>query len=212
MFGEIAKHDYLYNDKGAAALADQLGTNLEALRATGGAVPLEQVQELKKRCGADGRVFGFKAFYYHVDASPWLPEFALDSNTRVIHLYRDRPFETFTSRKLAQATGSWLNAEYPEARLEFSESEYLQFRDQARSQYQEWRRLLWLGKPTSAFIEMEYSSIGSRDALDAAAEFLRLDDLKLPKMKKQRTRPVTEYWADPNVIAPWLHDRLASEG
>lgn len=209
IFGEIGKADYFENDRNAKQFARYLGVDTQdpELRHPGARLPyVLKALECSKRVG---KIFGFKAFYYHVQQSPWIQELIFSPQSRVIHLYRDRVFDTFTSLSLARHTSIWHTKSYPDdILLDFDEPAYLRFRGEIQRRYRRWNQDLRERKRDTEVLEIEYSDIGADSALEAVSEFIDVTDIRKPRMKKQRRRNSYEYWRQGYAVKPYLEDRL----
>lgn len=113
VYGELAKRGYLTQDRGAAWFLRDIGKSLDQVDSASGAVPRSFVEQAIAKCRQDDKVFGCKIFYSHEGPSPWIPEFVMSPSSMVIHLYRDRVFDTYTSLALAERTRAWQRIAYP---------------------------------------------------------------------------------------------------
>lgn len=92
--------------------------------------------------------------------------------------------------------------------LDFDESAYLRFRNNIRRDFFQWKEELQERKKGWEVLELEYGQIGSSTACKMVSEFIGVDDLRLPKLKKQRSRNTEDYWEAKDVIDQYVDDRL----
>jgi hypothetical protein len=208
IYGEIGKDDFLKNDSGKARIARDLNLNIEELTKIGGAVPSELVEKLKQNSHLDRKAFGCKIFYYHIEKRAWIEEFLLSDRTKVIHLFRNYIFETFTSLMLASKSGNWLGSQYPDMKLDFDRDEYIKYRKFAEQNFYRWFNYLETRKKREDLITVEYSLIGTDKMVQIVRAFLSLEDLSLPALPKQSKKSAVDYWKDFDSIQPYIGDRI----
>jgi len=208
MYGEIGKGDFFENDAGSKKFSADLGIDHETLRAAYRSAPWDLVTKLRGKCRGQGKIFGCKVFYCHVDANPWISDFLLAPETRVIHLYRNRVFDTFTSLMLARTTGIWHSSQYPDVKLKFDEAAYQEYRESVRTNFRRWSRLLASEKTPEEVLEIEYSAIGSGVAVELIAPFLGFEDLGFPSLEKQSKHDAISYWDESDNVGEFTNDRV----
>jgi LPS sulfotransferase NodH len=208
VYGEIGKQDFLKNDSGMVRIANDLNIDTRTLTEMGGALPANLVQELREKSRSEQKVFGCKIFYYHIEDNPWMDAFLRSDQTKVIHLFRNSIFDTYTSLMLARKSGKWHGSQYPELHLRFDSSDYLKFRHSVMDNYNRWSAYLASSKKPEDLVTVEYSMIGKDRLLDILNQFLSVEDLKTPALRKQSTKNPVNYWSDATAIQPYIGDTI----
>lgn len=211
IYGEIGKKDFLKNDSGVARIARDLNIEIEELTEIGGAVPPNLVKKLQEKSHLNGKAFGCKIFHYHIEKNVWIEKFLLSNNTKVIHLFRNNIFETFTSLMLARKSGNWVGSQYPDIKLDFDQAEYFKFRSFVENNFARWATYLESRKRKEDIVTVEYSMVGGDEMSQVLGPFLGLDDLSLPILKKQSKKEAIQYWTDFHSIQPYIGDRIIGE-
>jgi LPS sulfotransferase NodH len=151
------------------------------------------IDALRMRAQSMQKLFGCKIFYTHVPGVNLLRS-GYFRNAVILHLYREKVLDAFTSLKLARATGKWMFESYGDVRLDFDVDEYMIFRTSLRSAFADWRTWLATNHPPGRLMEIAYSRIGTEQLLDDVGAMLGIGGLVPPLVFKQARKPAEEYW------------------
>ncbi|MCC5987626.1 MAG: hypothetical protein JJT95_08080 [Pararhodobacter sp.] len=215
-YGEIFKEGFPDNRKGWKRLASYFPDE-ETARALHGSDVLTFWHRLVAAHEGAARVVGAKIFYHHRSKdSLWQQVY--DPNSMVIHLWRDRVFDTYVSHLRAKHTGTWLQRkdaatatetgdEESEPALPFDRDAYLKYRRMVRNRFHRARKRLQ-GHP--AVLSVEYDEIAAPAALsDRLGDFFGEKVSLRETLRKQARRAPISYLANPEEAEAFVQDRLS---
>ena len=206
MYGDILKTDFYMGDKGAPRVCADLGMTMSEAASMHRSDPIVIVDALSERARTMGQRFGCKIFYTHEHGVNIL-RLGYFRDAVILHLFREKILDAFTSLKLARATGKWMYESYGDVRLDFDVDEYRVFRSKLRSDFAHWRAWLATNHPPERLMEIAYSRIGTDHLLDDVVALLGIDALTLPLLVKQARRPVEKYWRQ-GLVRHFAEDKL----
>lgn len=205
-YGEIFKHEQVPReinvDMGASERAQHLyKTDMQQFWA----LLLEQQRENPKYVGA-------KIFPKHRTGDPiW--DVIFSHQSRVIHLWRARLFDTYVSGLRAQQSGKWnvkqgvpVGPRFRESKVHFDSEKYLRYRKKKRCEFAMTIAALEQHPKT---IQIEYSEISAPEALAGRlSEFFDVAVTLQPTLQKLATMPAIDYLENPADAVPYVDDLL----
>ena len=206
MYGEILKTDFYARDKGATRVCADLSMTMPEAASMHRSDPIVIVDALRKRARSMGQQFGCKIFYSHKSGAN-LVRLGYFRDAVILHLFREKTLDAFTSLKLARATGKWMYESYGDVRLDFDVDEYMVFRTKLRSDFADWRDWLATNHPPERQMEIGYSRIGTDELLDDVVALLEIDALAPPPLSKQARGPAEGYWRQ-GLVRHYAKDTL----
>ncbi|KPQ07493.1 MAG: sulfotransferase [Rhodobacteraceae bacterium HLUCCA12] len=158
------------------------------------------------------RIVGAKLFPRHRRGDPiW--DLVFSGTPRVIHLWRNRIFDTHISSLRSQTSGQWQlkKDQQPDTQdtsrpIRFDADKYLRYRKSARREF-EWVTSRLADNPKA--LSVEYAEIADPAKLSLRfSEYFGVPVTLETTLQKMTTRPALSYVENPEEAAPFVDDLL----
>ena len=149
---------------------------------------------------------GAKIFHYHRPGDPIWARFEA-ADHRVLHLLRDATFDQYVSRMLAVESGAWKGGDGDvEPRVRFDRDAYLRYRTGMRAGIEAIRSRYG---SSDRYVEIEYRQLSDHARIGRLIKELFGEEIRVEEtLRRQRTRPKSDYLVNPDDAAPFVNDSI----